>query len=79
MQYRFTTTDGRTFTYVPGAGEGAVSSVTTIDGYVFKGGGYLAAVYAWLDLSAQPGYKSRPPVTSIGVAVEISGTVQAGQ
>jgi hypothetical protein len=75
MDYRFSTQDGRTFTYVPAEGEPAVSSVTTIDGYVFTGGGYLKAVYAWRDLYSQPGYKSYPPVLSISVPIEISGTV----
>jgi hypothetical protein len=73
--YRFTTTNGRDFTYVPAAGERPVSSVTSIDGYVFTGGGYVAAVTFWLDLYGQPGYRSNPPVLSISVPIEVSGTV----
>jgi hypothetical protein len=61
MNYRFTTTDGRTFDYVPAPGERPVSSTTSIDGYVFRGGGYMAAVTFWLDLYSQPGYRPNPP------------------
>jgi hypothetical protein len=73
--YRYTTTDGRTFTYVPAAGEAPISSMTSIDGYVFKGGGYMPAVLFWLDLYSQPGYRSNPPVLSISATIEVSGTV----
>jgi hypothetical protein len=75
MNYRFTTTDGRTFDYVPAPGERPVSSTTSIDGYVFRGGGYMAAVTFWLDLYSQPGYRPNPPVLSVGVSIEVSGTV----
>jgi hypothetical protein len=35
----------------------------------------MAAVTFWLDLYSQPGYRPNPPVLSVGVSIEVSGTV----
>jgi hypothetical protein len=69
--------DRRTFAAVPQL----ANNVTTIDGYVFVGFPYYdpsggpSAVGTWLKLLADPDYASLPPVTSISVDSEVSGTV----
>jgi hypothetical protein len=56
------------------------SCTVTIDGYTFNGMPYYdgttkSAVGLWFELLAQPGYVSRPPVTSISTTTTVSGTV----
>lgn len=58
------------------------SCVTSIDGHVFVGMPYYApssevdsAVEYWWELSARPDYRSLPPVLSVSVITEITGTV----
>ena len=71
--------DHRTFAVVPQI----ANAVTTIDGYVFVGMPYYnpdesqpSAVGCWLKLLSDPNYASKPPVTSISVDVEVSGSVE---
>lgn len=79
MDHRWKTTDGRTFDYVPGPGERPIKSITTIDGYTFRGGGYPAAADFWYyGLYKQPGYVPYPPKLSVSVEIEVSGTVGDG-
>jgi hypothetical protein len=71
--------DHRTYAAIPQL----ANAVTTIDGYVFVGMPYYnpdesqpSAVGCWLKLLADPGYASLPPVTSVSVDAEVSGTVE---
>jgi hypothetical protein len=69
--------DRRTFAAVPQL----ANNVTSLDGYVFVGFPYYdpsggpSAVGTWLKLLADPDYASLPPVTSISVDSEVTGTV----
>lgn len=75
------TRDGNVFTAAPAT----ANAVTTIDGYLFVGMPYYdssaavdSAVELWWELAADPNYQPLPPITSVSVPVEVSGTVGDG-
>lgn len=51
------------------------NSIATIDGYTFVNFTWPNAANLWCQLYITPGYVSRPPITSISVTVDVSGTV----